>query len=185
MIGRSDTDGTGQRGEGPVTAGASDAAVRVVAALRAAGETVAAAESVTGGLVTGALVSVPGASVVVRGGVVAYATDLKTTLLGVARSLLDERGAVDPDVAAAMAVGVRDRLAATYGLATTGVAGPDPADGQPVGTVYVAVAGGGGTVVRRFHLDGRRPEIRQRAVSDCLTLLLDRLRDTNRAGPAA
>lgn len=162
-------------------AAGGDLPVRVVAALRAAGGTVAAAESVTGGLVTGTLVGVPGASVVVRGGVVAYATDLKATLLGVARSLLDERGPVDPEVAAAMAVGVRDRLAATYGVATTGVAGPDPADGQPVGTVYVAVAGDG-TVVRRLHLDGDRAEVRRRAVSACLTLLLDRLRETTGPG---
>ena len=74
-----------------------------------------------------------------RGAVVAYATDLKGTLLDVDAALLDERGAVDPDVAVAMARSIRARLGADVGLATTGVAGPDPQDGQPPGTVHVAV----------------------------------------------
>ena len=108
--------------------------------LTASGHTVAVAESLTGGLVTGALTSIAGASVVVRGGVVAYATDLKGTLLGVPGDLLARQGPVDPDVAMAMADGVRQLLGATYGVATTGVAGPGPADGKPQGTVFVAVA---------------------------------------------
>ena len=73
-----------------------------------------------------------------------YATDLKAGLLGVDAALLAERGPVSPDVAAALAAGVRDRLGATYGLGITGVAGPDPQDGRPPGTVYVALAGPGG-----------------------------------------
>ena len=94
-----------------------------------------------------ALVARPGASAVLRGGVVAYATDLKTELLGVPADLLAERGAVDADVARAMAVGVRDRLGADWGLATTGVAGPGAQDGTPPGTFHVAVAGPAGTEV--------------------------------------
>ncbi len=122
---------------GPVPAAAGAA----IAALTARGQTIAVAESLTGGLVAAALTAVPGASAVVRGGVVAYATDLKAELLGVPADLLERYGAVHPEVAAAMAAGVRDRLRAGYGLATTGVAGPDPAEGKPVGTVYIAVAG--------------------------------------------
>ena len=123
-------------------------AVAAVAALTAAGLTVAVAESLTGGSVVEALVRVPGASACVRGGVVAYATDLKATLLGVPADLLAERGPVDPDVAAAMADGVRRRLGADLGVATTGVAGPEPQGGRPVGTFYVAVATGADVAVR-------------------------------------
>lgn len=128
----------------PATNSGSDDVVelarRVVAALRAAGSTVATAESLTGGLVGAALTGVAGASAVYRGGVVSYATELKHQLLGVDADLLRLRGAVDPAVAAAMAFGVRERLGADYGVATTGVAGPDPQDGKAVGTVWVAVA---------------------------------------------
>ncbi|HEX2316873.1 MAG TPA: CinA family nicotinamide mononucleotide deamidase-related protein [Thermomonospora sp.] len=103
--------------------------------------TVATAESLTGGLIGAELTEMPGSSATYAGGVVAYATRLKRDLLDVPEGLLAEHGAVHPEVAAAMAEGVRDRLAATYGLAVTGVAGPEPQDGRPVGTVYVAVAG--------------------------------------------
>ena len=105
------------------------------------GETVAVAESLTGGALGAALVAVPGVSATFRGGVIAYATDLKAELLGVEAALLARRGPVDRDVAVAMAVGVRQRLGATWGLATTGVAGPDPQDGHPPGVFFVAIAG--------------------------------------------
>jgi nicotinamide-nucleotide amidase len=99
------------------------------------------AESLTGGMLCSALIDVPGASAVVRGGVVSYATDLKHRLLGVDAGLLAANGPVDPDVATQMAHGVRERLGADWGVATTGVAGPDPQDGIAAGTVYIAVAG--------------------------------------------
>jgi nicotinamide-nucleotide amidase len=134
-------------------------------------QTVAVAESLTGGLLAAALVEVPGASVVFRGGIVAYATDLKSTLLGVPASLLDRYGAVHADVASAMAEGVRRRLDATFGVATTGVAGPDPADGQPVGTVYIAASGQLSTVRRKLSLAGSRQSIRDQAVVQSLLLL--------------
>lgn len=125
----------------------SDAA-RVVQALGAVARTVSVAESLTGGAVTEAIVAVPGASRCLRGGVVAYATDLKAELLGVDPDLLRRHGAVHPEVARAMARGVRERLRADYGLATTGVAGPDHQDGQPPGVFHVAVEGPwGGEVV--------------------------------------
>ena len=106
-------------------------AADVLAALGQAGLSLAVAESLTGGLLAATLVDVPGASAVFRGGVIAYATDVKATLLGVDPALLAERGPVDPQVAAQMATGVRVRLGADVGVSTTGVAGPDPQDGQP------------------------------------------------------
>lgn len=147
----------------------------LVHALRDAGATVACAESLTGGLVTARLVEVPGASAVVRGGVVAYATPLKAVLLGVDEALLAEHGAVHPEVARQMAHGVRTRLGADWGTATTGVAGPDPQDGQPVGTVHVAVAGPHGDAVRRLDLPGDRAAIRAGSVDAVLALLAERL----------
>jgi nicotinamide-nucleotide amidase len=116
-------------------------AVAAVSALSERVSTVASAESLTGGLLCSSLVDVPGASAVVRGGIVAYATELKNMLLGVDADLLSANGPVDPDVAAQMALGVRDRLGADWGLSTTGVAGPDPQDGIPPGRVFVAAAG--------------------------------------------
>jgi nicotinamide-nucleotide amidase len=113
------------------------------------GATVAVAESLTGGLLGAALTAMPGSSATFAGGVIAYATTLKHALLGVPEDLLAAHGAVHPDVAAAMARGVRERLGATYGLAVTGVAGPEPQDGHPVGTVHVAVADSGGAVTTR------------------------------------
>ena len=153
----------------PVPAG------QLVERLTSAGRTVAVAESLTGGLVTAALTDIPGASVVVRGGVLAYATDLKTQVLGVDEALLARAGAVDADVAGQMAAGVRALMGATYGLATTGVAGPDQADGKPVGTVYVAVAGPGTSRVRALSLSGDRGQIRAQSVLAVLALLAEEL----------
>jgi nicotinamide-nucleotide amidase len=145
--------------------------------LVASGLTVAAAESLTGGLVTAALTTVPGASAVVRGGIVAYAADLKNTLLGVDAELLARAGTVDRDVAVEMARGVRERLGASVGVATTGVAGPDPADGQPVGTVHIAVAAAGLTRHQALMLSGDRAAIRRRTVDHALMLLVTTLRE--------
>lgn len=160
--------------------GGADAAAEVVRRLTAAHRTVAVAESLTGGRVMATLVDVPGASAVVRGGVVAYATPLKSSLLGVDSSLLAARGPVDPAVAAAMAEGARRTAAvegtpADVGLATTGVAGPDAQGGAPVGLVFVAVADDAGTEVRELRLEGDRETIREAAVGAVLALLLERL----------
>lgn len=147
----------------------------VVRRLIASGRTVAAAESLTGGLVCAALTSVPGASAVVRGGVVVYATELKATLAGVPEEVLAADGPVAASTAAAMADGVRLRLGADVGLATTGVAGPDPQDGHPPGTVHVAVATAGGVRVRSFTggsaLPGGREAVRAGTVRAVLALL--------------
>ncbi|MFD3454957.1 CinA family protein [Streptomyces sp. NPDC058691] len=133
--------------------------------------TLAVAESLTGGLVAAELTSVPGASRSFRGSVTAYATELKRDVLGVDGALLAERGAVDAGVARGMAEGVRRVLRADWGVATTGVAGPDPQDGKPVGTVYVAVAGPGRTISEKLQLNGDRTAIRISAVDAVLTLL--------------
>jgi nicotinamide-nucleotide amidase len=161
------------------------AASDLVARLTAAGQTVAVAESLTGGLVSAALTDVPGASVVVRGGVLAYATDLKAQVLGVDGELLAQVGAVDADVAEQMASGVRSLMGATYGLATTGVAGPDPADGKPVGMVFVAVVGPGSSRVRALSLSGDRADVRIHSVLAVLALLDEELGAQAREDPPA
>lgn len=147
----------------------------VLARLRERGWTIATAESLTGGLAVSALVEVPGASASVRGGVVAYATAVKASVLGVDAALLDRVGAVDEQVAAQMADGARRLLSADVGVATTGVAGPDPQDGAPVGTVCVAVATPEGTTAERVHLSGDRAEIRRESVRVVLERCLARL----------
>jgi nicotinamide-nucleotide amidase len=147
----------------------------LVLELAGRGQTVAAAESLTGGLLCATLVDVPGVSQVLRGGFVVYATDLKASLVGVPSDLLDRRGAVDPDVALALARGARERCRADWGLATTGVAGPDPQDGAPVGTVYVALASADDSWVRRLDLEGDRAAIRAGAVAAALDLLREHM----------
>jgi nicotinamide-nucleotide amidase len=162
------------RGRGAMTRGrcAGMLAADVLGLLVTRGETLAVAESLTGGMVAAELTGVPGASRAFRGSVTAYATDVKSALLGVDGVLLAERGAVDPEVARQMAAGVRRLLGADWGVATTGVAGPDPQDGQPVGTVYVAVAGPGGNARgKRLRLDGSRLGIRLESVQAALELL--------------
>lgn len=149
-----------------------DRAVAVVARLRREGQTLAVAESLTGGLLAAAVVDVPGASTVLRGGIVAYATDLKQALLGVDDDLLRRHGAVHPDVAAQMATGVRDRLGATWGLSTTGVAGPDPQDGRPPGAVHVGLAGPDGVRVVSLSIGGNRGQVRHETVDAALGFLL-------------
>jgi nicotinamide-nucleotide amidase len=145
----------------------------LVSTLEARGLTIAVAESLTGGLLVAELISVPGASAVVLGGVVAYNSELKHSVLGVEAVLLAEHGAVHPDVAAQMATGVRVALAtaagpAHIGISTTGVAGPDPQDGQPVGTVYLGFAIGESVHTKRLSLTGTRAEIRAAAVDESL-----------------
>jgi nicotinamide-nucleotide amidase len=155
-------------------------AAEAVDALRDARATVATAESLTGGLVCATLVSVAGASDVVLGGVIAYAPDAKTDLLGVDPALIAERGTVDADVAAQMATGIRTRLGATYGLATTGVAGPDASEGKPAGTVHIAIAGPDGVRSTALDLDGDRDAVRKGTVDALLSQLVARLGEESR-----
>jgi PncC family amidohydrolase len=161
-------------------------AVTVVYAMQ--GRTVATAESITGGQLGSTITSIPGASQIFRGGVIAYATDLKSGLLGVSESLLAEGGAVQAQVALEMATGVARNLNADFGLAVTGVAGPASQDGHLPGTVFVAcvMRDEHGTVidsaVDELHLfpevdDPReaRAQVREETVASALELLLTML----------
>lgn len=151
---------------------------RVHALLAERGATLAVAESLTGGMIGAAFTALPGASAVFRGGAVAYATETKNTVLGVPQSLLAEHGAVHPEVAVAMARGARRIFAATFGLAVTGVAGPRPQDGQPVGTVYAAVScPENRDNLRKLQLAGDRAAIREQTVAAAAALLRDTLVD--------
>ena len=136
----------------------------VVTALKRRAETVAAAESLTAGLVCATLTEVPGSSSVVRGGLVVYATELKVELAGVDRELLAARGAVDPEVAAQLSRGARERCGVHWGIGLTGVAGPDPQDGVAPGTVHLGFSGPSGTEVRTVELTGDRRAVRSAAV---------------------
>jgi nicotinamide-nucleotide amidase len=137
--------------------------------------TIATAESLTGGLLAATIVSVPGASVSMRGGVVAYATDVKQSLLKVDADLLASAGAVDPAVAWQMAERVRRLLGADVGVSTTGVAGPDPQEGKPVGTVHIAVVTPDGTGITSLEIPGSRDQIRAETVDRALLLCLEEL----------
>jgi nicotinamide-nucleotide amidase len=147
-------------------------AAKVLQALEARGWSLALAESLTGGLLADSFVSVPGASKVLRGSIVAYSTDIKHELLGVDDSLLAEVGAVDPGVAIEMAVGAANRLGAKVGLSATGVAGPDEQDGNPVGTVFIGIVTPNGSDVVPLQLTGTRQEIRTQAASAAVEALL-------------
>jgi nicotinamide-nucleotide amidase len=141
-----------------------DAAHALVGLLTARDQTVATAESLTAGLLAATLAGVPGASVVLRGGLITYTVETKIALAGVPRALLDEVGPVAAPTAVALAEGARDRCAATWGVGLTGVAGPEPHGGHPVGTVYLGLAGPGSTEVAELGLDGSRWDIRLAAV---------------------
>ena len=148
-------------------------AAHVLDLLVARAATVGVAESLTGGMLGATLTAVPGSSAAFRGGLVVYATDLKESLAGVPGPLLAAEGPVSAHVAGALAAGARDRLGATYGVGVTGVAGPDAQDGQPVGTVYVAVAGPDDGEVRSMRLPGDRGDVREGAVGAALDLLIE------------
>lgn len=159
------------RSDGPTLQAMTSAAVAALVDNRF---TVATAESLTGGLVSAHLTSVPGSSAAVRGGVVAYATDVKQRLLGVPEEIVAEHGVVSGACAAALAVGARELLGATFGVSTTGVAGPDSQEGKPVGTVYIAVAGPTGEpMVTPLMLSGDREAIRVATVAEALRVIID------------
>lgn len=146
---------------------------RALEVLAERGESLATAESLTGGLLSATLTDVPGASRSLVGGVVSYATRIKESLLGVPATVVAEHGVVSGECAEAMALGVRARLRTTWGLATTGVAGPDVQEGKPVGEVWIAVAGPSGAAVRRLALSGDRRTIREQSCREVLALLTE------------
>ena len=143
----------------------------VLRRLVAAGQTVAVAESLTGGLLGAALTELPGSSAAFRGGLLVYATDAKAGLAGVPDEVLATDGAVSDAAAQALATGARERLDATWGVGVTGVAGPDEQEGKPVGTVHVAVAGPSGVRSLTRRMPGDRQRVRLLAVTAALDLL--------------
>jgi nicotinamide-nucleotide amidase len=151
-------------------------AAEALTLLGAAGATLATAESLTGGRLAAAVTSVPGASASYVGGFVTYATELKETLLGVPREIVEQYGVVSGECARAMAAGCRSATGATYALATTGVAGPDWQEGKPVGTVFVGVAGPQVETVLTMELVGDRHRIQDRACREALSALCGILR---------
>ncbi|KAK5652124.1 hypothetical protein OQA88_10766 [Cercophora sp. LCS_1] len=165
-----------------------DVASDVIRILREAGETLAVAESLTAGGVMAALTSVPGASSVFRGGIVAYATPLKRTLLNVNDELIAAEGVIHADVAAQMASGVIgvtgcDDVATTWGIGTTGVAGPASQDGKPVGMVYIGIAHVSGRKgFGPFHFPGDRERVREATVLEALSRLRIVLLERGKAG---
>lgn len=157
-------------------------AAELVTALTAREWTLGIAESLTGGSLTAEIVSVPGASATLIGGVIAYSTPVKGSLLGVDAALLDEHGPVHPLVAEQMATGVRDAVQvagrpADVGLSTTGIAGPDSPDGQAVGTVHIGIATPSGVRAIALLLDGDRAAIRAQTVEAAIEALLEQMRE--------
>jgi nicotinamide-nucleotide amidase len=149
--------------------------------VRKQGLTLGAAESCTGGLVAARLTSVPGASDVFRGGIVAYENDIKLSPLGVAEETLAAHGSVSAETAAAMAQGARTSLRADVAVAVTGIAGPGGGTPEkPVGLVHLCAAGPGRELARELHLPGGREAIRRRATAAALHLLRELLAQSRR-----
>jgi PncC family amidohydrolase len=157
-------------------------AVEALTLLGSARATLATAESLTGGRLAAVVTAVPGASVSYVGGFVTYATDLKESLLGVSHDLVERYGVVSAECAQAMAVGCRQATGATYALATTGVAGPDPQEGKPVGTVFVGIAGPHGVSAVTMEMVGDRGQIQDRACREALSALCGILRVSDPGG---
>ncbi|WP_151548750.1 MULTISPECIES: CinA family protein [Corynebacterium] len=147
------------------------AAAALLDALRRRGLTLACCESLSAGMLAGTLANISGASAVLRGGLVTYATELKSELAGVDPQLLDLFGPISPECATAMARGARRACGADIAIALTGVAGPERQDGHPVGEVWMAVASGEHAVrVRRMSPPRRcsRQGIRAQAVAEAI-----------------
>lgn len=150
-------------------------AARVLGLLRERGETLATAESLTGGGLGQVITTVPGASTVYLGGTIAYSTELKRSHLGVSESTLTDHGAVSAECAVEMARGAVNRTGADWALSTTGVAGPDSQEGKPVGLVYVGVVGPAGATALRLDLAGEREQIREQTITAALSGLIQNL----------
>jgi PncC family amidohydrolase len=153
----------------------ADTALLVHEMLLARGATLATAESLTGGRLAARITNVPGSSGTFLGGIVSYATELKEELLGVPEAIVYEHGVVSAECAEAMTWGILAATGATYGLATTGVAGPTEQEGKAVGTVFVGVGGPAGVRSVPLRLDGGRGEIQDAACEEALAELLSQL----------
>lgn len=159
-----------------------DLGAQLHAELSRRGQTVACAESLTGGGLAEALSATPGASATFVGGVVSYATGVKIMVLGVPESLVAEHGVVSAACATAMAQGVRGLLGTDWAVSTTGVAGPDRQEDKPVGLVYVGLAGPDGARAAELHLAGDREAIRTAAVRAAVSVVLDAVRAVGATG---
>lgn len=149
-----------------------DLSSQVLSICKSRGLTLATAESLTAGMVCSTLCNIDGASEVVRGGIISYATQIKEKLLNVDGSRLREFGAVDPVVCEQMAIGAQDAFDCQVAFSTTGVAGPTPQDGHPVGEVHIGVLSPEGFVHRQLDLQGSRQDIRHQTVVAVLELAL-------------
>lgn len=154
---------------------AASLAARVHAGLQERGQTLATAESLTGGRLAAALTGVPGASQSYLGGVVAYATSVKESVLGVPAQLVARYGVISSECALAMARGAAAVTGATWGIGTTGVAGPDGQDGHPPGTVHVGLVGPGASRALALELVGGREAVQDRTCEEALSALEDML----------
>jgi nicotinamide-nucleotide amidase len=142
------------------------------------GFTLATAESLTGGALGDLVSAAPGASETYLGGVVSYATEVKKRVLGVREGTVEKHGVVSEQCAVEMAEGVRSLMGTTWGVSTTGVAGPAEQEGKPVGLVFVAVSGPAGSRCKELRLDGDRAEIRRQTCTAAATLVLETVVDT-------
>ena len=145
--------------------------------LRRRGQTLAVAESCTGGRLSSLLTSVPGSSSVFPGGVVSYSLSTKRDVLGIPQSLLEQHGTVSRQTAEAMATHVQRLCQTTHGMAVTGVAGPDELEGKPVGLVWIAWRLGEETHAREYRFAGDRREIQARAAKTAMFKLIQMLRE--------
>lgn len=147
----------------PTTSVLFDTASGLVAGATDAGLTIATAESLTAGQLAATIANIPGASAVLRGGLIVYATDLKRILAGVPEGVLTEFGPVSPETAAALAKGAADRCGANIGIGLTGVAGPDSQDGVAPDTVFLGLSRDMSVSVHKLEINGDRARIRAAA----------------------
>ena len=149
----------------------SDLAAKVIDLLRERSESISCAESITGGALTAALVSISGASDVLLGSIVAYSKEMKINQLGLSAELIDEKGLVSKEVALEMAKGARQKLGSSWAISSTGSAGPRALDGSSPGEIWIAIVGPDRQESVKLSLNGARQEVINGAVESALTLL--------------
>ena len=149
----------------------SDLAAKVIDLLRDRSESISCAESITGGALTSALVSISGASDVLLGSIVAYSKEMKINQLGLSAELIDDKGLVSKEVALEMAKGARHKLGSSWAISSTGSAGPRALDGSSPGEIWIAIVGPDRQESVKLSLNGARQEVINGAVESALTLL--------------
>jgi len=149
----------------------SDLAAKVIDLLRERSESISCAESITGGALTAALVSISGASDVLLGSIVAYSKEMKINQLGLSAELITEKGLVSKEVALEMAKGAKQKLGSSWAISSTGSAGPRALDGSSPGEIWIAIVGPDRQESMKLSLNGARQEVISGAVESALTLL--------------